>query len=417
MSAGVLVIGAGQAAVQLACSLREDGYQLPITLVSDQPHAPYQRPPLSKAFLKGAASVESLAFRDPEFYETHEITLLTGERVVAVDRRDDGSGTAACASGRSLEYTRLVLATGAVPRRPPVAARGLAGTYVLETLDDATALRAGLADARDVVVIGGGFIGLEVAASARLLGRSVVVVETATTLMGRVVSPLVADRALLHHRRSGVDVRLGVAPTSIAVDDDAVSGVELDDGTMLPAQAVVLGVGVSPRVTLAEQLGLDCDDGIIVDSSCVASDGTTLAIGDCAVTATPEGAGASGRIRLESVDNATEQAKIAADTLMGRPRDGRWVPWFWSDQGDFKLQIAGLRHPTDHAVVRDYPDSSKLTVIHYREGRMVAAESANAPADFVASRKALGNGWTLDPARVADPACSLKSLLEDASRA
>ncbi|MFN2538103.1 MAG: NAD(P)/FAD-dependent oxidoreductase [Mycobacteriales bacterium] len=410
--AGLLVVGAGQAALQLACSLREGGYDGRVTLVGDERHPPYQRPPLSKAFLKGAGDAESLAFRTAEFYQERAIRVVTGDRVEQLDLRADGSGTAICASDRSLGFARLVFATGARARQLPLDGAGSQGVHCLRDIEQAHRLRADLERATDVVVLGGGFIGLEVAATARLMGKNVTVLEAGPSLLGRAVGPVTSRHVQSVHERAGIHVRLGARATRLASQADRVCDVELADGTSHPAQLVVIGVGARPRVALAERAGLLCRDGIVVDEHGVASDGVTLAIGDCASTPDPTpGADPATRCRLESVDSAVEQATAAANTLLGAPSPYRGVPWFWSDQGGVKLQIAGLSHAADECVVRRYPDGAKLTAVYYRAGRMVAVDAVNAPADAMSVRRALEQGASLDPREVADVSLPFKALL------
>jgi len=410
---GVLVVGAGQAGLQLACSLRDGGYAGRVTLVGQESHPPYQRPPLSKAFLTGASSLESLQLRALDFYAHRDIELVLGDRIDKIARHTDGSGTARCASGRTLDFTTLVLATGAEPRTVALAGAECDGVVVLRTIADAEDLSARLSSAQDVVVVGGGFIGLEIAATARALGKAVTVLEAASTLLGRAVGPVVADHVSRHHRDDGIRIMTGVQPTGFSSTRRRVEGVTLSDGGFIPADLVVVGVGARPRVLLAERLGLEVDHGIVVDSHCLASDGRTLAIGDCAASPDPTPWGLGGRIRLESVDNAVEQAKVAATLIMGAPRPYVGVPWFWSDQGRLKLQLAGLRHPDDASVVRRVEDASRLVVGHYRARRLVAVEAANAPADFMALRKILASGGSVAPEDLGDPGVALRDLARE----
>jgi 3-phenylpropionate/trans-cinnamate dioxygenase ferredoxin reductase subunit len=407
--AGLLVVGAGQAAVQLACSLREGGYDGQVTLVGEEATLPYQRPPLSKSFLKGAADVESLAFRTPDFYRDNRITLVTGERVEHLDLRSDGSGTASCASGLLFHFSRLVLATGARARQLPIEGADAQGVHTLRDVADALRLRTDLARADDVAVLGGGFVGLEVAATARKLGRSVTVLEAGPSLLGRAVGPVTAEFVHAAHARAGVRIRLDASAKRLLVRTGRVSGVETCDGVRVAAQLVVVGVGARPRTNLAERAGLLCRDGVLVDERGLASDGVTLAIGDCA--SVPDRSDPTVRRRLESVENAVTQARTVAATILGTPAPVQGVPWFWSDQGSLKLQIAGLSQGADDCVVRRYPDDAKLTVVFYRSGRMLAAETVNAPADALAVRRALEQGLSFDAEDVADCKLPFRSLL------
>jgi 3-phenylpropionate/trans-cinnamate dioxygenase ferredoxin reductase subunit len=409
VDAGLLVVGAGQAAVQLACSLREGGYDGRLTLVGEESHPPYQRPPLSKGFLKGAADAESLAFRSADFYRESSIGLLTGERVEQLHLRGDGSGTARCASGRRLGFARLVLATGARARLLPVEGCDAQGVHCLRDLEHADRLRADLERASEVVVLGGGFIGLEVAATARLLGKRVSVLEAGRNVLGRAVGPVTSEFVHAAHERAGVRIRLGASAKRFLVDGGRVCGVETSDGMTAAGQVVVVGVGARPRISLAERAGLLCRDGVVVDERGLASDGVTLAIGDCA--SVQDTSDPAIRRRLESVDSAVAQARTAAATILGTTRPDQCVPWFWSDQGGLKLQIAGLSQGADDCVVRRYPDDAKLTVVFYRSGRMLAAETVNAPADALVVRRAIEQGLSFDADAVADCSLPFTSLL------
>lgn len=392
---GLLIVGASQAGVQLACSARELGWDRPVTIIGAEPHPPYARPSLSKAFLKSNAA--SLELRSAEFYAEHDIELVLGEAVTEL--RSDAVITA---SGRRLGFERLALATGSRPRRLPIDGAELPGVHVLRGLDDAQALRAELERAPEVVVIGGGFVGLEVAGTAAALGCRVVVLEAGPALMGRAVGSATAEFVRRAHERSGIEVRTGALPQRI-VGGDRVAGVELADGTRFRASLVVVGVGVEPVDELARGAGLKCDNGVVVDEFSVTSDGRTLAVGDCANLPDPSPVpGPSSRLRLESVDNAVEQARAAATTLVGDPRPYRGVPWFWSEQPSAKLQIAGLAATSDEEVVRPALREGQQTVLRYRDGVLVAAECVNAPAEFLAARRAIAGGTPLsaDTARL-----------------
>ncbi|GAA3383348.1 NAD(P)/FAD-dependent oxidoreductase [Cryptosporangium minutisporangium] len=414
--AGLLVVGASQAGVQLASRLRELGYSSPIRLIGEETHPPYQRPPLSKALLTGAATAESLTLRNAEYYRDQRITVTLGERVGGVEFSGGGSGIARASSGARYPFDRLVLATGARPRRLDLPGADADGVLYLRDLDSALRLRDRLSRARVVVVVGGGFIGLEAAATARAQGRQVAVVEAGPQLMGRALGAPTASYLLDAHRAAGIDFHLGTAPRRIVTADGAATGVELADGIVLDADVVLVGVGVVPRDELARAAGLDCADGVVVDRRSLASDGVTVAVGDCANLPDPTpGAAETSRLRLESVDNAVEQANAAAWTVLGEDRTYRSVPWFWSDQGAFKLQIAGLRQLGDDALVRPGAKPGRRTTLYYRGDRLVAAECVNAPADFLQVKKALADERHPPRAVVADPSVPLKSILADAS--
>jgi 3-phenylpropionate/trans-cinnamate dioxygenase ferredoxin reductase subunit len=413
MTAGTLIVGASQAGLQLAVSLRERGDLAPITLVGAEAHPPYQRPPLSKEFLAGTADHDALAFRTPAFYADAGIDLICGERVVDAELPGPtGSGVAGTASGRRLPFDRLALTVGARPRRLQVPGADLTGVRYLRDLDDATLVRSGLAEADRVVVIGGGFIGLEAAAAARAQGRSVTVVEMADRLVGRAVAPVVSEFYRQAHERRGIQVLLSTGVTALTGTAGRVRGVVLSDGTTLPADLVLVGVGVVPRTELAEHLGLECDGGIVVDAQARTSRPGVVAAGDCTVL--PHPMTGAGRVRLESVQSAVSQASIAAATLTGQVVPTRTVPWFWSNQGDLRLQIAGLSAGADRYVLRGDPDTERFSVLYYREGELIAADAVNTPADYLVVRKALTDGVPLAADDVADSSVPLKTLLKAA---
>lgn len=412
MTAGTLVIGASQAGVQLAAALRDFGYDDPITLVGAEAPAPYQRPPLSKAYLAGRADAASLALRTETFFRDQRITVLTGERVLRLRLSPTGpagSGTALTDRGRRLPFDRLALTVGARPRRLRVPGADLDGVCYLRDVGDATRLRDRLARARQVVVVGGGFIGLEAAAVARSQGRQVTVVEATDRLASRVVAPVVSEFYRAAHTRRGTDVRLGAEVSEILGLRGRVRAVHLADGGQLPADLVVVGVGVVPRQELAQQLGLTCDHGIVVDEFARTSEPSVVAAGDCTVLPNP--LTGRGLLRLESVPNAVAQARVAAATLTGRLEPYRDVPWFWSDQFDLTLQIAGVADGYDQVVVRGDPGTERFSVLHYLDGRLQAVAAVNRPADYLAVRKALAQDIPLPPERAMHTDVPLKDLL------
>ncbi len=412
---GTLIVGASQAGVQLAVSLRELGYVDPITLVGEEDHAPYQRPPLSKEFLSGAADHASLPFRSPTFYQDAQIEVRRAERVtrVALDAPTAGRlGHALSSSGDTLPFDHLALTVGARPRRLYVPGMHLEGVDYLRDVDEAERLRKHLDAAAEVVVIGGGFIGLEAAAAARSRGKSVTVVEAADRLLGRAVAPVMSQFYRQAHERRGTTVRLSSTVVEVLGHSGHVRAVRLADGTVLPADVVLVGVGVVPRTMLARQLGLTLDGGIVVDEFARTSTDGVVAAGDCAVM--PHPMSGEGRVRLESVENAIAQAKVAAATITGSLDATRAVPWFWSDQGDLKLQIAGIASGFDEHVVRGDPESERFSVLYYRKGRLLALDAVNSPADYMAARKALTAGAQLPARLAADTSISLKQLLADA---
>jgi len=410
---GTLIVGASQAGVQLAATLRELGDTAPIVLVGEEPVEPYQRPPLSKTYLKGGMDASALAFRTADWYRDNDIQVVTGERLVAASRDPDGSGVAVAESGARFPFARLALTTGAVPRRLDLPRVDAAGVHYLRDTRDADRIGAEAAVATHVVVIGGGFIGLEVAAGLRAAGKTVTVLEAAPRLVGRAVSEQTSAFYLDAHRRRGLSIVLDARIAGIVSSDGHVTGVRLDDDTVVRADLVLIGVGVVPRTDLAEALGLEVENGIVVDERALASDGFTVAAGDCTVMPTPYFRGVQPFIRLESVHNAVEQAKVAAATLLGIDVRYTSVPWFWSDQADLKLQIAGLSTGYDQAVLRGDPAKESFSVLYFRDGLLLAADSINAPVEHAAIKNALRNDLTIDPERAGDTSIPLKQLVTD----
>lgn len=417
---GLLIIGASQSGVQLAVSLRALGFEEHITLLGDEDHRPYQRPALSKEFLQGTVESESLIFRSNDYWTEHNVDLVKGQFIVRIDKDADGSGVAHSASGKQFPFKRLALTVGARARKLEIDGADLDGVLYLRNADDALALKARVGDATDVVVIGGGFIGLEAASSLRKMGKNVTVLEFGPRLVGRAVGEETADYFLRAHRDRGLDIRLSTSARRFIAEhgsgegSGAVAGVELQDGTVLPAQIVLVGIGVIPNTQLAEDLGLTVDNGIVVDRFALASDGATVAIGDCANMPNPVPGSTPGeRIRLESVNNAIEHAKVAAYSLTGRREEYAGIPWFWSNQADLKLQIAGLCNGYDQTVLRRDEERGKFSVLYYRQGRIIAADCVNAPLDFMAVRNALAKGQNIPADAAADPATPLKTITTD----
>lgn len=411
---GLLVIGSSQAGVSLATSLRALGYDDPITLLGDENHRPYQRPALSKEWLQGEITNESLMFRTQAYWDEHRIDVVKNERIVRIDKAADGSGTAHSLSGATFAFDRLALAVGARPRRLLLEGVDLPGVLYLRNADDALELKARVPSVRDVVIIGGGFIGIEAAASLRKMGRNVTLLEAAPRLVPRAVGEETSAYLLDHHRAAGIDVVLGADVRRIVGRGDRVGGVELSDGRVVAADLVLVGVGVIPNTELAESIGLVCDNGVRVDESAIASDGVTVAVGDCANQPNPvPGAPEGDRVRFESVNNAIEQAKVAAYAITGRREEYAGIPWFWSNQGQLKLQIAGLSSGHDRTLVRAEPDRGRHTVLYYRGDRLLAADCINHPLDFMAVRSALSKGLAIPHDDAADPAVALKSVTVD----
>lgn len=411
MSRGILIIGAGQSGMQIADSLREGGYKNAITLVGDEPIPPYQRPPLSKAFLYGDADEESLQFRNEKFYEDNNIELVLGDAVVDIESSDDG-GIATTASGKKIEFEKLALTPGSTPRKLNLPGSELDGVLYMRSIDDAQNLKARWSNARNVVVIGGGFIGLEVAAVATKSGKNVIVLEGLDRMMARAVCPITSEYFKDFHERRGAKIVLNAKIAGFAGSNNRVSGVQLEDGSVIHADIVMVGIGVVARTEIAEKLGLELTNGLIaVNEFAETSNPMVVAAGDA--TLLPNPTGAEGNVRLESVQNAVDQAKVAARTLLGYRETYRALPWFWSDQADIKLQIAGLSTGYEQTVLRGNPAEDSFSVLYYKDGRLIAIDCINQPVDFMAGRRCLSNGQTIDPASAADSATTLKTLITD----
>jgi 3-phenylpropionate/trans-cinnamate dioxygenase ferredoxin reductase subunit len=400
----VLIAGAGHAGFQLAASLRQHGFGGRICLINDEAHLPYQRPPLSKAYLKGAGAPDSLMFRPDKFYREQNIELIA-DRAVAIDRV---TRKLSLATGASPDYWHLVLATGARNRLLDLPNANLADVRYLRILDEGEALRQRIASARRVVVVGAGFIGLEFAATARAKGLEVDVIELGARVMARAVTAEISDFFQERHTAAGIRIHLGVQATSIESDGADVTGVSLSDGRHIEADLVVVGVGVLPNVELAREAGLEVAAGIIVDEKLLTSDPDISAIGDCALFASPR---FGGSLRLESVQNASDHARCVAARLTGDARTYDGLPWFWSDQGDDKLQIAGLTTGYDRVVVRGDRAQRSFSAFCYRSGQLVGIESINRASDHVFGRKILGMNRSIEPEQAADLSFDLKAAL------
>lgn len=414
MSAGVVIVGAGHAGFETAAALRRAGFDGRVTLIGDDEALPYQRPPLSKGFLAGKVKADAVLFRARDFYEHHEIDLRQGERVVGVDRT---SQTLALARGGSLPYDHLVLATGAQPRRLPVPGDDLEGVFYLRTLADADVLAARLRTQNRVVVIGGGFIGLELAAVASSLGVETIIVEGLARLMARAVTEQVSQFYALEHARWGCQVILSNSVRRIVPNGEKAQGVELEDGRTISTDTVVVAIGIQPSIQLAQQAGLRVDNGVVVDDALRTEDPQIFGVGDCACFPSP----LDGRhVRLESVQNAADHAVCVADQLVGRPSRYRAVPWFWSDQRDLKLQMAGVPAGHDNVVVRGDPADRSFSVFWFRSGNLIGGESVNRPGDHVVVRRLLArqpHERRLTPEQAADPTFDLKPLAKPAAAA
>jgi 3-phenylpropionate/trans-cinnamate dioxygenase ferredoxin reductase subunit len=400
----VIIIGAGQAGGEVAQRLRQGGFAGDITLIGEEPVAPYQRPPLSKAYLKGDLSMDRLLLRPPGVYAEENIALLNPVRAVWIDRK---SKRVRLEGGRELPYDALVLATGARPRKLALAGADLPGAHLFRTAGDVDEIRPSFVAGARLIVIGAGYIGLEVAAVARQRGLEVTIIETAVRPLARVTSPEVAGFFLDEHTRQGVRFVLGGAPAVIK-GQDHVTGVRLTDGAELPADLVIAGVGVTPETTLAQQCNLLVDNGVVTDAQCRSDDPFIFAIGDCANR--PMAHFDNRRARLESVHNAVEGAKIVAATILGQSAPLE-APWFWSDQYDLKLQIAGLFQDYDHLAFRGVPESRSFAAFYYRSGRLIAVDAVNRPGEYLGAKLLIQKGMTVAPEVLTDESRPMKELV------
>lgn len=405
MTAGVVIVGGGQAGFQVASSLRTGGYAGPVHLISAESAPPYQRPPLSKGLLLRKMDAGRLPFRQLNFYATSGIDLVLGETVSAIDRT---ARTVTTANGHQFRYDALVLTTGTRVRPLPVPGAELDGVVYLRTLEDSERLRERLEACRQAVVIGGGFIGLEVAAAARMLAKPVTVLEAAERLMGRVVAPVISQFYAELHRGRGVEVELGARIERLEGEGGRVQAVVMADGRRYPADLVVVGIGVLPNAELAAAAGIACENGILVDEHGRTSDPRVFAAGDCA---NHPNRYARGRIRLESVQNAIDQARSVAAAILGQDEPYDAVPWFWSDQYEVKLQMAGLSLGHDAQVVRGDVASGRFSVFYFAGGRLIAIDSVNRAGDHMAGRKLLAGGVAIDIDQAADESFDLKLVV------
>jgi 3-phenylpropionate/trans-cinnamate dioxygenase ferredoxin reductase component len=407
MRAGTVIVGTGQAGFQTAASLRSEGYAEPITLIGEEPHIPYNRPPLSKGFVLGKQDAESIELRPVNFYKNHQINLLCSERVLGISRAEK---QIEIASGGSLSYDSLVLAIGARNRMLPVPGAEMDGVLYLRSLAEAILIKERLAEAQHVVVVGGGFIGLELAAVARTFGKEVTVVEALPRVMARVVAPIISEFFRELHISRGVKILCGATVKEIRGSGRRVSEVALGDGSVLRADLVLVGIGVEPSTELASDAGLAVSNGITVDEYLQTADKDIFAIGDCAEY---PNAFAGGRVRLESVQNAADQAQCIAMTIAGRQTKYNSLPWFWTDQYEIKLQMAGISARHDRVVTRGNAEARKLSVFYFKNEKLIAVDSINRPVDHMIGRKLIASGARLSPEECADESVDLKRIPTD----
>ena len=402
-----MIVGAGHAGGTAAALLRQQGWTGQITLVGEEPIAPYQRPPLSKAWLKGETDAASLALRPDDFYPANDITLRLGVVVGEIVRNGDG-GEVVAYGGERLGYDRLILATGSRARRIPLAGIELEGVLELRTVADADRLKTTLKAGARLAVVGGGYIGLEAAASARALGAEATVIELQPRLLARVAHEVLSRFIHDYHRARGVVFHLAAGVAGLEGEGGRVAAVRLADGRAIACDVVLLGVGAVPNQELAEAAGLECESGVKVDAAARTSDPAIYAIGDCTQRPLPL-YGCNGR--LESVPNALEQAKQAVAHLCETPPPAPETPWFWSDQYDLKLQIAGLPIDATRTLVRGEPSTARFAVFHLNAADQIqAVEAINAPPEFMAGRQLIGSRKPVQPARLLDASISMKEV-------
>ncbi len=406
MGAKVAIAGAGHAAGQVVASLRQKKFDGTIVLIGEEPWLPYQRPPLSKKFLAGELDAERLHFKPRSFYDHPQIEVRLETRIDAIDR---AAKRLALAGNETLSYDTLVVSTGARPRKLGVPGVDLAGVHYLRTIADVNAIRHELGKGTRLAIVGAGYIGLEVAAVASQLGAKVTVMEMEDRVMSRVVSPPVSAFYQNEHAAHGVDIMLSTGVSGFS-GNGKVTAVNLSDGNQVRTDVVIIGIGIVPNTELASDAGLEVDNGIVVDDHCRTSDPHIFAVGDC--TQHPNEV-LGRRVRLESVHNALEQAKTAAANICGEDSRYAQVPWFWSDQYDLKLQIAGLSQGHDQIVIRGDTGTRSFACLYLRQGQLIAVDAINSPKDFMQSKALIAAHTVIDPEALANTNVELKVLATD----
>ncbi|OXE35150.1 MAG: ferredoxin reductase [Phenylobacterium zucineum] len=402
--AHIVIIGAGHAGGTAAALLRQYDFQGPITLIGEEPIPPYQRPPLSKAWLKGEADADSLALKPLEFYAENGVDFRPNVRVEAINRADK---TVSLSDGSTLAYDMAILATGARPIRLSIPGADLAGVLELRTASDAEALKSALGPGKTVAIVGGGYIGLEAAASARSLGADAIILEREGRILARVACETLSTFFQTYHEARGVKFQLNAAATGFSGKDGKVTGVTLADGRSLACDLVLVGVGVVPNEELAKAADLDCARGVVVNLEARTSDPSIFAIGDVALRPMPI---YDRMFRMESVPNALEQAKQVACAITGRPAPAGETPWQWSDQYDLKLQIAGYPFDADQILVRGDPAGNKFAIFHLKGDQLQSVEAINAPPEFMMGRQLIGNRKPVNASKLADTSISMKEV-------
>lgn len=399
----IVIVGAGHAAGQAAASLRQDGYEGEICIIGSEPHLPYQRPPLSKQYLLGEHGLERGVYLRPEkFYTDKNVEVRAGVTVTAIDT---SAKTVTTDTGDIVEWSQLLIATGSRPRILNVPGSDLDGIYYMRTIADVDKIKAAMETAKHMVIVGGGYIGLEVASVAVTHGLDVSVLEMESRILQRVTTPEMSEYYHQLHRSRGVHILINTTVSGFAGDQGKVTGVLAGDST-IPAEIVVVGIGILPNVEIAADAGLDVDNGIVVDDHCRTSAPDVYAAGDCTNHPSPL---LGRRIRLESVPNAMEQARVAAANMAGGDKIYDAVPWFWSDQYELKLQMVGFSADGDTQIVRGDKNANQFAVFYLKDGKVVAVDAVNSPREFMVCKQLYGK--PVDPARLADPDTDLKSLI------
>jgi 3-phenylpropionate/trans-cinnamate dioxygenase ferredoxin reductase component len=408
----IAIIGGGQAGGEAATLLRQNRFEGRIVLIGEEEHLPYMRPPLSKAFLAREIGKDALIYKAAVAYEKARVEMRLGAGVTAIDRR---AKTLVIKGRAALHYDKLVIATGGRARELPVAGAGLRNIFYLRTIADVEALQPLMEATRRLVIVGGGYIGLEAAAVAVQRGLAVTVLEAAPRVLARVTAPDLSKFYERIHREAGVDIRTGVTVGGFTAggEDGGVNAVACAGGQSFAADFVLIGIGLVPNMELAERAGLKVDDGIVVDEASRSSDPDIYAIGDCAMHA--HHGFLRRKIRLESVPNALEQARVAAASITGRPIPAAAAPWFWSDQYDLKLQMVGFSDGYEELAIRGSMETSSFIAFYLKEGRVIAADSVNRLGEFMAAKRIVGERMEIPPTRLADESVPLKSLLQPAA--
>ena len=401
-AAGILIIGAGHAAGQAAASLRQEGYDGAITIVGDEPYIPYQRPPLSKQYLSGEQGIERVYLRPEKFYADKDVDVRTNTRVEAIDP----SAKNATIDGKTLAWDELIIATGSRPRILNIPGSDLAGIHYLRTIADVDAIRTEVAPGRKVVIVGGGYIGLEVAAVCVEAGLEVHVLEMEERILQRVTTPAMSAYYHQLHESRGVHIHTNTRVQGFTGADGRITGVDCGD-ERFDADFAIVGIGIIPNVELAQEAGIECDNGIVVDERCRTSAPNVWAAGDCTRGPNPL---TGTMLRLESVPNAMEQARVAAANICGKDKVYDAIPWFWSDQYELKLQMVGFSTGAEAQVLRGDQEANEFAVFYLNDGKIIAADAVNSPKEFMVCKQLIGKA--VDAAVLQNPDTDLKTLLK-----